>query len=350
MQDSIRNNGWATENEIVVPVHSMDSYPHGMKPAAQKGVAPVYNWQQALWKAKADSAARARQDSVIFARNDSLAHVKNHFGIVLESPYELVETENLTATAVTVTTQPAAGSGSRSQNLTEGSLFKGGAGLSWIFVGLIIIFVAVCLKFKNNPRYLKALFKDVQDVRTRHNLFDNTVKETTFLMLLNIMWIACAGVLLWKALFLMDGHPDMTGGSFSIPWRPLPGIGICCGVAAAYVLLMDLAYYVVGRIFSDARSTRMWLKGAGASIALEAFLFFPVSLVALCYPEWTEILLMIAAGVFVLGKILFIYKGFRIFFHQMSSWLLFLYYLCSLEIVPLILTYLTALFICATLL
>lgn len=349
MQDTIRNNGWATENEIVVPVHSADSYPNGMKPAAQKVAAPVYNWQQALWKAKADSAARARQDSIIFARNDSMAHVKTHFGIVLESPYEMVEAEELTVKTVTEQPQPGAGTGTPVK-FPEGSLFKGGSGLSWVFVELIIIFVAVCLKFKNNPRYLKALFKDVQDVRTRHNLFDNTVKETTFLLLLNIMWIACAGVLLWKAIFLMAGQPNPFGGSFSIAWKPLPGIGICCGVAAAYVLLMDFAYFVVGRIFSDSRSTRMWLKGAGASIALEAFLFFPVSLVALCYPEWTEILLIIAAGVFLIGKILFIYKGFRIFFHQMSSWLLFLYYLCSLEIVPLILTYLSALFICAALL
>ncbi|MDE5870106.1 MAG: DUF4271 domain-containing protein, partial [Muribaculaceae bacterium] len=65
---------------------------------------------------------------------------------------------------------------------------------------------------------------------------------------------------------------------------------------------------------------------------------------------WTVGLLEIAAGVFILGKIMFIYKGFRIFFNQISSWMLFLYYLCSVEIVPLILTYFATLQLCSILL
>ena len=75
-------------------------------------------------------------------------------------------------------------------------------------------------------------------------------------------------------------------------------------------------------------------------------MLFPLSLVALNYPKWDVPVLLIAAGVFVIGKIVFLYKGFRIFFTQISSWLLFLYYLCSLEIVPLILTYLGAVTLC----
>ncbi|MDE6338919.1 MAG: DUF4271 domain-containing protein [Muribaculaceae bacterium] len=55
-------------------------------------------------------------------------------------------------------------------------------------------------------------------------------------------------------------------------------------------------------------------------------------------------------GIIGIGKIVFIYKGFRIFFQQLRSWLLFLCYLCSLEIVPLILAYLLAYQICVNLL
>ncbi|MDE6655263.1 MAG: DUF4271 domain-containing protein [Muribaculaceae bacterium] len=40
---------------------------------------------------------------------------------------------------------------------------------------------------------------------------------------------------------------------------------------------------------------------------------------------------------------MFIIKGFRIFYHKIWSLLYFILYLCTLEIVPLIILYLTAL-------
>lgn len=106
----------------------------------------------------------------------------------------------------------------------------------------------------------------------------------------------------------------------------------------------------MGNVFSDRQLTRLWVKGATALMGLQSFMFFPLALLSLCYAEWGGIILILAGIVFVFGKIQFIYKGFRIFFNQMSSWLLFLYYLCSLEIVPLILAYLAALQICSMLL
>jgi len=109
---------------------------------------------------------------------------------------------------------------------------------------------------------------------------------------------------------------------------------------------MLMAYWMVGNVFSDSKKTRLWVKGAAASTALETFLLFPVSLLMLIYPGWCGILLWIAAGVFIMGKIVFLYKGFRIFFAEISSWMLFLYYLCSLEIVPLILTFICAMLAC----
>ena len=95
----------------------------------------------------------------------------------------------------------------------------------------------------------------------------------------------------------------------------------------------------MGNVFSDRRHTQLWLKGASASIALESFVLFPVALLVLVYPQWSHALLITGGSAFLVGKIVFLYKGFRIFFAEISSWLLFLYYLCSLEIVPLILTY-----------
>ncbi len=217
-------------------------------------------------------------------------------------------------------------------------------GLSVVWIVLVALFCAVSLKFKNNTRYLKAVMSDLTDVRVRQNAFDETVKETSFLVLLNILWVCSVGVLLWQTIRLTA--PDLPWESFSIPDRPAEGIAICTGMAGCYALLMSIGYWIIGYVFADRQRAGMWVKGAGASQALEVVLLLPLAALSIGYEPWSEILLEIAAVVFILGKITFIYKGFRIFFNQFSSWMLFLYYLCSVEIVPLILTYFATLQLC----
>ncbi len=217
-------------------------------------------------------------------------------------------------------------------------------GMSWVYLALTVMFCVICLKFKGNSRYMKALYSDLTDTRLRSNVFDETVRETSLLVLMNIMWVLNAGVMLWTAVRQYSGlyagaGAALSPNSISITCPEWIGIGICAGVAAAYLLVETLAYWVVGNVFSDRHKTGLWVKGAAASTALETFLLFPISLLMLIYPEWHEMLLWMGIGVFILGKIVFLYKGFRIFFAEISSWMLFLYYLCSLEIVPLILTY-----------
>ncbi len=83
---------------------------------------------------------------------------------------------------------------------------------------------------------------------------------------------------------------------------------------AIYVAGITAAYWVVGNVFTDSRRAVLWIKGAAASTAIGGVLILPPAFLVLCYPAWTPTLLIIAASVFfVLCKILFICKGFRIF-------------------------------------
>lgn len=326
MQDSVQNigqhGGWQTVDEIVVPQHAAEQLlPEGM--AAVNAMRQAAAWKPV--RVVADSAAMAREDSLIRAVNDSLAHETSGYGIVLQDPYSGA------MTAARVSTPAKGGSGD---------------GLSWVFAALAVLFCLVCMKLKSTPRYLSSLISNLKDVHTRHNMFDNTVRETSFLVILIVAWVCCVGILLWSGLHLsVRGLP---WDSLTLADRPLGGIGICTGVAAVYVIFMLLAYEMVGNVFFDRAKTRLWVKGALASMQLQAFAFFPLALLTLCYAQWNSTILAIAAVVFIIGKIQFIYKGFRIFYNHFASFLLFLYYLCSLEIVPLILAYILALYICVT--
>ncbi len=220
--------------------------------------------------------------------------------------------------------------------------------MSWIYLLLMALFCVVAIRFHKSPHFIKTIAGDLTDTRERGNVFDDTVRETTLLVLLLIMWSLCAGVMLWSLIRLRSGI--RAEYSFGVPDSGALGTAICMAVFVVYSGAMMLAYWVVGRVFSDGPRTQSWIKGAGATAALQTFAFYPIALLLLCQPQWTPELLCAGAAVFIMGKLVFIFKGFRIFFTRFSSWLVFLYYLCSLEIVPLILTYVASLYLCSIML
>lgn len=208
------------------------------------------------------------------------------------------------------------------------------SGFSWIVAAMTCLFLVIALRYRSNTRYIRALLRDMTGVRERGNVFDETVRETSFLILLNLLWVVSSGVLL--APYAGSDSPT--------------GAGACAVVSAIYTAAMSAAYYCFGNVFSDRRHASMWARGFLSGQGLGALVLFPLSIAQICYPGQGEIWAAIALGVLILVKCIFIWKGFRIFLTQSTSLLLFLYYLCSLEIVPLILAYLSARFICVSLL
>jgi len=347
MQDSLRSvTEWQTENDIVIPVTVEEKEtalpeeePRVKKPAkilhkpvvkTHYGVPRLLSYPYAAnldSTCKSADAAEAVTDSLTAdsVLTGGCAGVKipgeEKGGIVLVNPVSEYISKN-----------------------SPGHKMSAEDGMSWVYLVLALMFCVIGIKFKGNSRYVKALIVDLTDTRLRHNAFDDTVKETSLLFLLNVMWVACAGVLLW--MLVKQTVPGGMTDSLSISVTRAEGIGLCTAVAGIYLLVMTVAYWVVGYVFSDQRQAQLWVKGASAAYGLETVALFPLALLSLTYPAWGPTLLLIAAAVFLFGKIVFLYKGFRIFFTQISSWLLFLYYLCSLEIVPLILAYVAAVAAC----
>ncbi len=217
-------------------------------------------------------------------------------------------------------------------------------GWSWIYMALSLLFFIVAIRVKGSPRYFLAMLNDMTDTRERQNVFDDTVKETSFLILVNLLWAGCAGIIIAASFLLIPGG---AGNSFTPPPFTPASIGICVGVVVAYIVSMLMAYYVVGNVFTNSKKTGMWIRGAAATNGLGTIILFPLALLALVQPDWVYYLLIIAATTFLIGKFIFILKGFRIFFTKIASWLLFLYYLCSLEIIPLLLAYISTMYLCS---
>lgn len=207
---------------------------------------------------------------------------------------------------------------------------------SWLLLALLAVFCLVCLRFKNNSKYFRAMMRDLTEVRERQNLFDDTVRETSFRFMLNLLCAASGGTLM------------AMGATWAAGMRGAPGsvtLAVCGLMAALYCMAMPVAYAVVGRIFADAARATMWVKGFVAAQGLLGLLLFPTVLAGLFYPAHAVVVLSVALVCLIITKLMFLFKGYRIFFARGSSWMLFLYYLCGLEIVPLIITYAGALYL-----
>lgn len=200
---------------------------------------------------------------------------------------------------------------------------------SGVLTLLIASFMIVAIGFRRGARLWKGLVHDLVDVRRRSNAFDErTIGET---------WVTGAMILqtcIYTGLLLYAGL-----GYAGLPVAEAPvfaTVAAMTGVAVGLYLFRLCAYMVTGYAFSDPVGRLQWIRGFNASqVFLGCVLVFP-ALGAMFYPQVSGTMLLIAGIAYVLAEIVFICKGFRIFYHGFESLLYFILYFCTLEIIPLV--------------
>lgn len=163
---------------------------------------------------------------------------------------------------------------------------------------------------------------ELWNVRKRRNAFD----EDT------------AGGLGVMRMFLASAAVIVCGVCAALCAGALSTFSIIVGVAAvaAFYIFEYCAYWTVGYAFALPDARKRWLGGFSASMALTGVFLFVPAMLLLYFPEWTAWLSVVCLVVFVAFRLVFIYKGFRIFFDGIASLLYFILYLCTLEIIPLV--------------
>ena len=209
-----------------------------------------------------------------------------------------------------------------------------GNAMSWIVAILVVLFVVAALRYRKNAGYFLSVFHNVVERRERSS-YDSTVRETSFILILNLLWCVSMGILLYALVARSAFHsPVQIWNSLNIG-----AASLCAAVAVIYTLFLIVAYQTVGLVFSDARSTSEWVSGYLSSQAMAGVVLFPLAIIGFAVPSSLLVMLIIGGIAFIVSKLIFFYRGFCIFFGQNGSWVLFLYYLCSLEIVPMVLAF-----------
>lgn len=202
---------------------------------------------------------------------------------------------------------------------------------SGIMMLIAITFILVSFSYKYYRRMLSTYGQDLWNVRNRANAFDeHTSNEHSVIAILIFQLCVYAGILISAKLnTIIPINPDKIM------------LTTCCmmGIFGLFYLFQLAIYSMVGYVFADKNGATQWIKGFNASHIFLGFSLLIPTMLSIFYPSTTGAMIIIAMILYIIARLTFIFKGFRIFYKKIHSLFYFILYLCTLEIIPIIFAY-----------
>lgn len=196
---------------------------------------------------------------------------------------------------------------------------------------LLLGVLAVALSYHTGHKYIENFFHYMFSTRRRENLFeDHTVNETSIQAALVANTCIVEGFILYFAMQLLS--PAMAP---SLQHDVFLHVASYSALALGFYVVQWLVYKLLGYTFLDSVGAKLWIDGFKASQSFLGLVLLPVMVLLMLYPASGKLLLMVAASLYLVARLIFVFKGFRIFYGNLSSIVYFLLYLCAVEMVPL---------------
>ncbi len=211
-------------------------------------------------------------------------------------------------------------------------------------MGLIIFsFIIIAITFRYGYKYVANFTHHMFSVRKRQNAFeDHTMNETMMMITMIINTCVMSGVMFY--IGVNHFRPE-----FSLSEHLFRSIGLFSLYSGGFIIMQLILYYTLGYVFSKSKEdTRLWIDGFKVSQSIFGLLISPIVFITLLYPASTSFMLTLAIIIYFFSRLIFISKGFRIFFNNIPSCVYFILYLCSVEIVPVFLMYSGAVYLSET--
>ncbi len=197
---------------------------------------------------------------------------------------------------------------------------------NWVFLVVLAQFILLCLVFARSYGWVIGTVVSFFKVKERESLFSKTTiidVQSRFILLL-----FAVSVYSFLVLFLL--MPNVI--SFNIV-----AYGKVFAVSIAYLLLKYIAGFIIGYVFTQPIDLNNARKGYVDAFNLLAVILYPFLLIRL-YADFENFynLRYIALIFIVLAYLLFIIKLFQIFYQKIVTSFYILLYLCTLEIIPLV--------------
>lgn len=204
-----------------------------------------------------------------------------------------------------------------------------------IFALILALFVFFSLVYRNNFRLFLKMLQDVQSVKERHSLFLLTSSNESFFR--NFMTFQ-ALLLAGMALFLI-GRREGIGGPVMSEGQLLFALAGLFVVIVLYYQLKQWMYFSVGLVFTNRQKYKLWKSGYNAVIGAWGILLYLPVLWLSYVSRYHEVAIWLFIILFILARLLIIYKLIRIFYRKSESLFYLILYLCAQEILPLVFLY-----------
>lgn len=209
-------------------------------------------------------------------------------------------------------------------------------------MGLVMmVFFFLAISFRNGYKYIADIGHHMFSVRKRQNAFEShTVSETQVMLALLANTCLMIGILFYVGINLY--FPNL-----NLPTHVFASTGSLTLLTVLFMLSQFIIYNILGYVFArDSIDTKLWIDGFKSTQSLLGLMLFPIVFIILLYPASTHLLLNCSVFLYFCMRFVFIYKGFRIFFNNLSSCVYFILYLCTVEIVPVFLMCIGAFYLC----
>lgn len=198
-------------------------------------------------------------------------------------------------------------------------------GLTLLLLGCFFISAYV---LSRNRRFLGELAHDFVFHRERASLFaTSTAADVHCLVLLILQACVQSGICLFS--YSIDLHPSLVA---DVPSYKL--LGVYIGLCLLYFFSKWVLYSFLGWIFFDKTKVSLWMEAYFTLLYYWGLLLLPFALLIVYFDLsifWTVI---IGLFLFILVKVLILYKWIKLFCHNLGSGFLLILYFCALEIVP----------------
>lgn len=201
-----------------------------------------------------------------------------------------------------------------------------------IFLILLCCFILVATSFRRGIKLFSQPFSISKNNRNLTEMADSsTIIESRLRFILLAQTFAMEGIAFTFLIHYLKPELTYIGYSKEI---------LCTTVLAIlYYNLQQSAYRILGSIFTEPGVTKQWIDNHASINLLLGIVLFPVIFCMIYLSGFLNIGLLLVTISYILSRIIFIYKGIKIFLRDVYGILYFILYLCALEIIPLFLIY-----------
>lgn len=146
-----------------------------------------------------------------------------------------------------------------------------------------------------------------------------------------IQTFMCEGLLLFSYAVTSHSYPIAPPSYLEVAL-------VCSGICALLYCVQWTGYAAVAYAFAPrpASDTKAWLRAFAATQSMLGLWLLLPAIGSLFYPAAVSWLFQLSVALYAAARILFIIKGFRIFYTDTFSFFYFFLYLCTLELLPLL--------------